>query len=868
MRYIAESTDKDDIKVVVLVKEKHLNKENVVRWYGERLVSQNTLKPKNIMYVGLPYDGDKAPIKNLVVPFLEDELYDLLDYYNNPDVFVADSVYFKKITGQSKFKILFGESFKSKEIDGTFYPIPNYAGYYYDENVITDIRHVIDSYVSGNAVTVNHEELRKKIHVLTSTAEIADCLDKLPTTEKVFVDIETFSLNFWEAGIATISFTLEDETTYSFACDAIAGKDGLCAYKPNPKVQRLLKKYFDKKPNVVFHNGIFDLKIITFVLYMKSKFFNWDGLKESILAFKGNYEDTALIYYLAHNSTTRITKKLKEICAKYLGNYGLDDDIKDITKVPLKDLLIYNAYDTIGTRYVYNEHRQKMIDDQQLSVYEDVFIPSVYKIVHMELVGIPLNINKVKKAKKYLTDIRNKAIATLNSTPLIAELTKVLRQQESDKKHKEWKQKTAPIEHFDYVKYNPNSDKQNQILLYDLMELPVVDKTKTGAPSTGKKTLDKLVNHTTDEQELLVLKSLKELSEVNILLDNFISTFLNKSIKKPDGWYYLHGSFNLGTVVSGRLSSSNPNLQNLPSSGNPHAKIVKACIEAPPGALVVGADFWSLEDRISALTTKDPAKLKVYTDGYDGHCLRAYSYFEEDMVDIDPNSVESINSIEYKYEAYRQDSKPPTFALTYQGTYLTLMNNLGWSEEKSRKIEQRFQSLYHVSIEWVDDQLKKASKTGYVECAFGLRLRTPALANSVYGQKMTYKAEKEKRTAGNALGQSYGLLNNRAGNELQERMFKTKDAHRYILPCADIHDAQYFIIHPNPRVIRWLNDNINECMAWQDLDAIRHPDVKLGGDLDIFYPDWSYHVTLAYKDTPEQIQAKLDKHKESINDKL
>ena len=71
---------------------------------------------------------------------------------------------------------------------------------------------------------------------------------------------------------------------------------------------------------------------------------------------------------------------------------------------------------------------------------------------------------------------------------------------------------------------------------------------------------------------------------------------------------------------------------------------------------MVGADFNSLEEKISALTTKDPNKLKIYTDGYDGHCLRAYYYFKHLMPDI-VESVESINSIEHKYPDKRQKSK-------------------------------------------------------------------------------------------------------------------------------------------------------------------------------------------------------------------
>src|SRR5690606_19651736 len=84
----------------------------------------------------------------------------------------------------------------------------------------------------------------------------------------------------------------------------------------------------------------------------------------------------------------------------------------------------------------------------------------------------------------------------------------------------------------------------------------------------------------------------------------------------------------------GRLSSSNPNLQTIPANSK-YGKLIKSCFRAPEGWLFVGLDFASLEDRISALTTKDTNKLKVYTDGFDGHSLRAQSYFSEQMPDIE-----------------------------------------------------------------------------------------------------------------------------------------------------------------------------------------------------------------------------------------
>lgn len=85
-------------------------------------------------------------------------------------------------------------------------------------------------------------------------------------------------------------------------------------------------------------------------------------------------------------------------------------------------------------------------------------------------------------------------------------------------------------------------------------------------------------------QQAKVLKALISLSEADIILNNFVYSFMNRTIDKGDGVKYLHGNFNLGGTVSGRLSSSKVNLQNLPSSGSKYAKLVKKGFVAPEGS--------------------------------------------------------------------------------------------------------------------------------------------------------------------------------------------------------------------------------------------------------------------------------------------
>lgn len=231
------------------------------------------------------------------------------------------------------------------------------------------------------------------------------------------------------------------------------------------------------------------------------------------------------------------------------------------------------------------------------------------------------------------------------------------------------------------------------------------------------------------------------------------------------------------------------------------------------------------------------------TDGYDGHSLRAYYYFTDQMPDIDPTSVESINSIQWAYKPLRQDSKAPTFALTYQGTYVTLMNNLGWSQEKAIAVETAYHEMYAVSDQWVQDRLNQAKLDGYVTIAFGLRLRTPLLHAVGEHGKVTSLAAAEGRTAGNALGQSWCMLNNRASAATMKQVRRSK-YQTDIRLCSHIHDAQYYLIRDDIEVVHWLNTVLVKEVQWQEDPLIQHDEVKLGGELSVFHPNWAKEMTI------------------------
>lgn len=264
-------------------------------------------------------------------------------------------------------------------------------------------------------------------------------------------------------------------------------------------------------------------------------------------------------------------------------------------------------------------------------------------------------------------------------------------------------------------------------------------------------------------------------------------------------------------------------------------------------------------------TDKVSIKFIGNTNGYDGHCLRAYSYHKDAMPDITKeleehpeNQVDIINSIKDRYKNIRQASKAPTFALTYNGTWITLVKNCGFKKEDAKRIERAYHELYKESDEWNKALLRFAGEQGYITGAFGLRVRTPTLKRSVQGLKTTPKeVEAEGRTACNAAIQSYGMLTTRACMAFMEKV-RNSPYRSKIRICNQIHDCLYFLIDDDVDTILWFNEHIVKEFQWQEDEAIANPVVHLGGEVGIFYPDWSHEITIPNQCNKEELFKLVD----------
>jgi len=847
-------------EIALLVKSTAFNASELRINYVQPLVARG-ITEDNVIAFTVKYDDNGKASAKVIKEYLAN-LLPALDGLGVKQLLVTDGAYFKTLAGVGTSEPHLGYvmpcKIKGFEHMNVVLSL-NYQQLIYNPALQTKLDlslHTLASSVAGNYQAIGADIIHSAQYPKTID-EIAAALESLHQYTSLSCDIEAFSLAFNTAGIGTIAFARDKHNGVAFACDYTEETDTLEVAHGhygkqhiNRGVRSLLRQFFATyQGELIFHKADYDVCVIIYTLFMQD-LLDTAGLLDGLELMTRRFHDTKIIAYLATNSTAGNVLGLKSLAHEFAGNWA-KDDIKDIRRIPLDELLQYNLIDALSTNYVAEKYWPIMVRDMQHDLYQGLMLGSLRLIIQIELTGMPMSRTKIQEVKEKLFGIQLDNLVKINSNNTIKALNLLLQETAWNKDYESRKSKAKnpgkilPKNRSAFVdmEFNPNSGPQLQRLLYEQMGLPVIDLTDTKQPATGAETIEKLINHTTVPEYKDILEGLIGYGKATKVLSTFIPAFEAAISKDDSDIVWLHGSFNLGGTVSGRLSSSDPNMQNIPA-GSEYGKLIKECFVSPPGWLFAGADFNSLEDYISALTTKDPNKLAVYERGFDGHCLRAAYYFRDQVPHIDLDDPKSVNTIKKQFPELRQDSKAPTFLLTYGGTYHGMMSNLGWEEEKAKAIEKGYHDLYQVSDAYVQQRLKQAAQDGYVEVAFGLRVRTPLLKQVVYGTRgMPYEAAAEGRTAGNALGQSYGLLNNRAAVEFMKKVWASK--YRLdIVPVALIHDAIYILIRNDVEIVEFANRELIASMRWQELPEIQHPTVKLGAALDIFYPDWAHATTL------------------------
>lgn len=581
----------------------------------------------DVIAIDLHQSGKKTPMAE-IKQYISEELVPVWTDLAVEYLLVTDADYFKALTKSAKVEVHLGYVLDCAYGPWKVVYAPNFRQIFFDpDKVKSKIAMAIEAIVEhrgGNYQAPGADIIKFAAYPLT-VQEIEDWLERLIIEDRPLTcDIEGFSLKHHTAGIGTISFAWSKHEGIAFPVDL----------GPDPtRVRALLVSFFLRfRQKLIYHSIAYDAYVLIYQLFMKD-IIDTEGLLYGLEVMLRDWDDTKIISYLATNSCAGNHLSLKVQAQEFSGNWAVEE-IKDIRLIPLPELLQYNLIDALSTWYVHEKNYPIMVADQQMDIYVNLFQPATVDIIQMQLTGMPVNMERVLEVEVILQAAMDKALAEIAVSPVAQRYLYELQQQHVDKRNAKLKVKqiTLDDEEVSQVVFNPNSGPQLQDLLYRMLGLPVIALTKARQPATGGDVLKDLRVHTKDPDVIAFLNTMVDYKAVNKIVTDFIPSLKNAALG-PDGWHYLFGNFNLGGTISGRLSSSNPNLQNLPANSR-YAKLIKSCFQAPPGWLFCGLDFASLEDKISGLTTKDPNKLKVYTDGYDGHSLRAHAYFGDQMPDI------------------------------------------------------------------------------------------------------------------------------------------------------------------------------------------------------------------------------------------
>ena len=252
--------------------------------------------------------------------------------------------------------------------------------------------------------------------------------------------------------------------------------------------------------------------------------------------------------------------------------------------------------------------------------------------------------------------------------------------------------------------FNPNSPKQVSEILFERLGLPVLARTKTG-PSTSAQVLGKLAELHPLPGKLMAHRELRK------LLTTYIEQ-LPKCIHPQTG--RIHSTFHQTSTATGRLSSSDPNLQNIPTRTEIGGRIRSAFI-APPESLLIAADYSQIELRLLAHFSGDEALLRAFEEGIDLHRLTASHVFG-----LPENDVP---------EALRNAAKRINFGILYGISPFGLGRELGIPQSEAKAYIDRFFSAYPRARETLDRMIETAKTKGYAETLLGRRRPLPNLTS-------------------------------------------------------------------------------------------------------------------------------------------
>ncbi len=344
--------------------------------------------------------------------------------------------------------------------------------------------------------------------------------------------------------------------------------------------------------------------------------------------------------------------------------------------VPLADAARYGAVDSEIVLRLHDAFRPELEDHQLVRLLETIEVPLIPVLVDMESRGVCIDLTRLGEI----------------SRAFAGELTALER----------------AIYHAAGTDFNINSTPQLRHVLFEKHQLPVLKKTKTG-PSTDYEVLEQLAAMGHEVPRLLI--EYRELSKLKSTYVDALPGFINPLTGR------IHTSFNQTGAATGRLSSSDPNLQNIPVR-TPRGEAIRRAFVAPPGAMLLTADYSQIELRLLAHLSGDPAFVEAFEQGGDIHRQTAAIIFGVAQDQVTPEM--------------RARAKTINFGTIYGQGAFALSRQLGITQDDAKRfIEQYFTRFAGVRA-WLDRTVAGAREKGYVETLFGRRRYIPELKDRNY----------------------------------------------------------------------------------------------------------------------------------------
>lgn len=583
METVTYSQNPEDARIAVLIKEASFASNYIYSFY----VAPSQIDPSMFAAISLYYDeSNKIKAKEgkaYVLKMLRD-----LEETNIETLLVADTNYFKFLTGAKSTTNLRGKALPCSIIGFEHIEVilsVNFHAIMHNPNYKAELEYSLTALTAkyGGGTSLGDGIIQEATYPDT-LEEIEKTFTALKRKPTLAADIEGLSLRFEKCGIATIGFAWSKHEGCAFKVD----------WRTDEGKQRkaLLKDFLETyEGDLYFHNILFEIKIFVYWLFMEHDT-DWAGMRRGTNLI-AKYEDTMFKLYLCTNNTIENKLGLKEAAYEFTGGYAID--VKDINQHDTETVLEYNLKDCLATFYLIEKYSPMLIQEGQADYYHNFMKPFVAPAARMMLTGLPMDLDRVEKAHEQILLTLMRTKQKISRNPHVKKASQLLAKARWKKKNAELKKKIRPLKDF-YQPFNPNSDQQLGVLLYDVLKLPVLDTTDSGAGSTSAKVIKRLLDHEEAKPHTELLNLLMDFSSAAIVESTFISTFLELAFQRKsddpafDGTYWLNGNLKPTGTKSGRLSSSEPNMQNLPS-GSFYGKLVKSCFVAPKGWLIAGADF-------------------------------------------------------------------------------------------------------------------------------------------------------------------------------------------------------------------------------------------------------------------------------------